>query len=172
MGKFVLCLGFATTMNDVTTLEKEQNAPKFSAKDSQGNSYDLDGINALGKTVILYFYPKDDTPGCTTQACGFRDNMSLLDNADTVVLGVSKDNASSHDKFAAKYDLNFPLLLDEDLAIHNAYGTWREKKNYGRTYMGCVRSTFIINPEGILSHVMYNVKATGHVERVIELLNS
>ena len=159
-------------MTAVINLEDGQTAPHFSTTDSQGNKFDLAELNSSGKTVILYFYPKDDTPGCTIQACDFRDNMSSLTNSDTVVLGVSKDSATSHDKFTGKYELNFPLLMDEDLTLHSAYGTWREKQNYGRTYMGCVRSTFIIGTDGNISHAMYNVKAKGHVERIMDLLGS
>ena len=157
-------------MTDVINLENGHPAPNFSATDSEGNMYDLSDLTSSGRTVILYFYPKDDTPGCTIQACDFRDNMLNLNDSNTVVLGVSKDSATSHDNFTEKFELNFPLLMDEDLALHTAYGTWREKQNYGRTYMGCVRSTFIIDTDGTISHAMYNVKAKGHVERIMSLL--
>ena len=157
-------------MSDVINLEQGDSAPNFTAQDSEGNTYDLSEMNSAGKTVILYFYPKDDTPGCTIQACDFRDNMMALADDDIVVLGVSKDSAKSHDNFTAKYELNFPILLDTEMDLHNAYGTWREKMNYGRTYMGCSRSTFIISTDGKLAHAMYNVKATGHVERLLKLL--
>ena len=158
-------------MSEVVNMEIGQIAPLFSATDSSGTTYDLAELSGQGKTVVLYFYPRDSTPGCTKQACDFRDNMASLASADVVVLGVSKDSGKSHDKFTTKYDLNFPLLLDEDMTIHSAYGTWREKKNYGRTYMGCARSTFIISPDGVLTQALYNVKATGHVARIMKLLD-
>ena len=165
--RWVISLG----MSEIADLEIGQIAPRFSSSDSAGTTYDLAELNGQGKTVILYFYPKDSTPGCTKQACDFRDQMASLSSADVVVLGVSKDSGKSHEKFTGKYDLNFPLLLDEELELHNSYGTWREKKNYGLTYMGCARSTFIINPDGILAQAMYNVKATGHVARIMKLLD-
>lgn len=151
-------------MSDETpTLEAGMKSPGFTAIDSEGKSWNLDTLNSDGKTVILYFYPKDDTPGCTKQACDFRDDMARLQSEGYVVFGVSKDSGASHDKFIGKYELNFPLLLDEDLSLHHSFGAWREKKNYGRTYMGTSRSTFVINPEGELVFARYNVKASGHV---------
>lgn len=157
-------------MSEPVTLVEGQTSPDFIAKDSAGNSYSLAELNSKGKTVILYFYPKDSTPGCTTQACDFRDNMSRLASEDIVVLGVSKDSAKSHDKFTEKQDLNFPLLLDEDLSLHNLFGTWRMKKNYGKEYLGCVRSTFVINPEGKIRWMRYNVRAKNHVSMLMREL--
>jgi len=159
------------SMSEVTTLQVDQPAPRFSCLDSKGNNHDLDSYMKSGKNVILYFYPRDSTPGCTTQACDFRDSMARLNQGDYVVLGVSKDSEKSHEKFIAKKELNFPLLMDEDGALHEAYGTWRLKKNYGREYMGCARSTFVINPEGNISWVRYNVKAKGHVEMLMRELS-
>lgn len=158
------------SMTDPVTLEEGQISPDFSAVDSAGNAYQLSALNAEGKTVILYFYPKDSTPGCTTQACDFRDNMARLNSENVIVLGVSKDSAKSHDKFTQKQDLNFPLLLDEDLSLHNLFGTWRIKKNYGKEYLGCVRSTFVINPEGKISWMRYNVRAKNHVSMLMREL--
>jgi peroxiredoxin Q/BCP len=158
-------------MSEVTTLQVDQPAPRFSCLDSKGNNHDLDSYMKSGKNVILYFYPRDSTPGCTTQACDFRDSMARLNQGDYVVLGVSKDSEKSHEKFIAKKELNFPLLMDEDGALHEAYGTWRLKKNYGREYMGCARSTFVINPEGNISWVRYNVKSKGHVEMLMRELS-
>jgi len=158
-------------MSDYTTLENGQKAPTFCIDDSEGNTHDLEAINASGKSVILYFYPRDSTPGCTIQACDFRDQISRLNNSQYLVLGVSKDSAKSHDNFIAKQQLNFPLLMDEDLSLHNAYGTWRMKMNYGKEYMGCARSTFVINPEGELIFARYNVKAKNHVEMLIRELD-
>ena len=143
------------------------NAPTFSAEDSAGNVWNLSDILAEGKRVVLYFYPKDSTPGCTTQACDFRDNMGTLSSANVVVLGVSKDSAKSHQNFTEKQQLNFPLLLDLDGELLELYGVWREKKNYGRTYMGISRSTFVIEADGTLSMAKYGVKAKGHVDRIL-----
>ena len=152
-------------------LETGQKAPNFCIEDNDGNTHDLEALNASGKTVILYFYPRDSTPGCTVQACDFRDQMSRLNNNQFIVLGVSKDSAKSHANFIEKQQLNFPLLLDEDLTLHNAYGTWRMKMNYGKEYMGCSRSTFVINPQGELIFARYNVKAKNHVDMLIRELN-
>ena len=118
-------------MSEVTTLEVGQPAPRFSCLDSQGSTHELEYYMEQGKSVILYFYPRDSTPGCTKQACDFRDSMARINKDEYIVLGVSKDSAKSHDKFIAKQDLNFPLLMDEDGSLHEAYGTWRLKKNYG-----------------------------------------
>ena len=158
-------------MSDTVNLESGQKAPTFRINDSDGNMHDLEAINASGKTVILYFYPRDSTPGCTVQACDFRDQMGRLNNNQYLVLGVSIDSSKSHDDFIAEQQLNFPLLLDEDKTLHNAYGTWRLKMNYGKEYMGCARSTFVINPQGDLIFARYNVKAKNHVEMLIRELN-
>ena len=150
-------------MSETIQLSAGDDAPSFTAPDEEGNEHRLQAYLDDGKTVILYFYPKDSTPGCTKQACDFRDNMNRLNGEDIVVFGVSKDSTKSHQRFVEKQSLNFPLLVDEDLALHHAYGTWRLKKNYGREYMGCARSTFVIQPDGSLGWARYNVKATGHV---------
>ena len=157
-------------MSDSINLEVGQNAPNFSCLDSVGNTHSLEQYMEDGKSVILYFYPKDSTPGCTTQACDFRDSMTRLNKDNYVVLGVSKDSAKSHDKFITKQDLNFPLLMDEDGSLHETFGTWRLKKNYGKEYMGCSRSTFVIAPDGTLSWARYNVRAKGHVEMLMREL--
>ncbi|MEN8375967.1 MAG: thioredoxin-dependent thiol peroxidase [Gemmatimonadota bacterium] len=120
-----------------------------------------------GKTVVLYFYPKDLTSGCTTQACDLRDNLGRIEEGNAVVLGVSPDPVSLHAKFRAKHDLNFPLLADEDHAVAEAYGVWKEKSMYGRKYMGIERSTFIIGPDGVIAHAWRRVKPKEHAERVI-----
>ena len=143
-------------------------APAFSAKDDQGNSVTLAGLK--GKTVVLYFYPKDDTSGCTTQACEFRDAWSEVKEAGAVVLGVSPDGQASHQKFRTKFDLPFPLLIDEDHAVAEAYGVWGEKSMYGRKYFGILRTTFIIDPKGKISHVFEKVKPKGHAAEVLEAL--
>lgn len=152
-------------------LENGQKAPTFRMNDSDGNMHDLEAINASGKTVILYFYPRDSTPGCTVQACDFRDQMGRLNNNQYLVLGVSIDSTKSHKDFITEQQLNFSLLLDEDKTLHNAYGTWRSKMNYGKEYMGCARSTFVINPQGDLIFARYNVKAKNHVEMLVRELN-
>lgn len=136
-------------------------APEFALADKDGNSISLSDYR--GKKVILYFYPAASTPGCTTQACDFRDNMASLQSAGYVVLGISKDKGATLQKFAAEENLSFPLLSDPDLAVHNAYGTYGEKSMYGKTVMGVIRSTFVIDENGMLTHALYNVKATGHV---------
>ena len=154
-------------MSDVINLEIGQQSPKFSCMDSAGVEHNLEQYMKDGKKVILYFYPRDSTPGCTTQACDFRDSMARLNKGDYVVLGVSKDSAKSHDKFINKQELNFPLLMDEDTTLHQKFGVWREKSMYGRTYMGTSRSTFVIGADGNLKWVGYGVKAKGHVDKLI-----
>tara|TARA_B100001996_G_scaffold375457_1_gene355415 strand:+ start:49 stop:534 length:486 start_codon:yes stop_codon:yes gene_type:complete len=158
-------------MAEDNDLQIGDTAPDFTVNDSNGNSICLSNLNSEGKYVVLYFYPKDSTPGCTVQACDFRDNMQRLIANNIVVLGVSKDSEKSHQNFIEKQSLNFSLLMDEDLEIHNKYSVWREKMNYGKTYMGTSRSTFIIHPDGKLKYAKYNVKAKGHVERIISELN-
>lgn len=116
--------------------------------------------------VVLYFYPRDDTPGCTTEACGFRDNYAALQKADVTVLGISGDSVASHEKFAAKFELPFPLLADEDHAIAEKYGVWVEKNMYGKKSMGIQRATFLIDPKGKLAAIWPRVKVEGHVDAV------
>ena len=150
-------------MSEAITHENGAQAPRFSAYDSAGTLHELEGYMADGKTVIVYFYPRDSTPGCTKQACDFRDDMARLTSEGYQVFGVSKDSVKSHENFIDKQDINFPLLMDEDGSIHEAFGTWRTKMNYGREYMGCARSTFVIGVDGKLVFARYNVKAKGHV---------
>ncbi|MEC7228674.1 MAG: peroxiredoxin [Candidatus Thermoplasmatota archaeon] len=157
-------------MNEVLTLEVGQAAPDFNCVDSKGNPHSLKQYMSDGKSVILYFYPKDSTSGCTTQACDFRDSMNRLNKGNYVVLGVSKDSAKSHENFISKQDLNLPLLMDEDVSLHQAYGTWREKSMYGKTYMGTSRSTFVIGDDGLIKWAGYGVRTKGHVDKVIEEL--
>lgn len=157
-------------MDEVLTLEIGQAAPNFDCVDSKGNPHSLKQYMTDGKSVILYFYPKDSTSGCTTQACDFRDSMARLNKGNYVVLGVSKDSAKSHENFIAKQDLNFPLLMDEDVSLHQAYGTWREKSMYGKTYMGTSRSTFVIGDDGLIKWAGYGVRTKGHVDKIIEEL--
>ena len=157
-------------MGNPVTLEEGDKAPLFTAEETNGETISLEGLLAEEKRVVLYFYPRDSTPGCTVQACDFRDNMAMLTVNDVVVLGVSKDSQKSHTKFITKQNLNFHLLLDTEGAILELYGAWREKMNYGRTYFGISRSTFVIEVDGTLSYVKYGVKAKGHVERIIKHL--
>ena len=157
-------------MDEVLTLEIGQAAPNFDCVDSKGNPHSLKQYMTDGKSVILYFYPKDSTSGCTTQACDFRDSMARLNKGNYVVLGVSKDSAKSHENFISKQDLNFPLLMDEDVSLHQAYGTWREKSMYSKTYMGTSRSTFVIGDDGLIKWAGYGVRTKGHVDKVIEEL--
>ena len=145
-----------------TRLEAGAKAPAFSLTDQSGASVSLSDY--LGQKVILYFYPEADTPACTTQACDFRDNLASLTTQGYVVLGISKDSVESLAKFEQKYGLTFPLLSDESLTVHERYGTWGEKQNYGKTYLGTLRSTFVVDEKGVLVHALYNVKAKGHLE--------
>ena len=141
-------------------------APGFKAPTDGGGTADLTKLK--GKNVVLYFYPKDDTPGCTKEACGFRDNLPAFEKVDAVVLGVSRDTVKKHDKFKNKYDLPFTLVADEDGEITEAYGTWVEKSMYGRTYMGIERATFLIDKKGVVRQVWRKVKVKGHVEEVLD----
>jgi peroxiredoxin Q/BCP len=143
-------------------------APDFSALDDSGSPVKLSDFK--GRKVVLYFYPKDDTPGCTREACGFRDGLGAISNADAVVLGVSADSVESHRKFREKYGLNFPLLADTDRAIVEDYGVWKEKTNYGKTYMGIERTTYIVDEAGRISHIFPRVKVDGHCEEVVAAL--
>ena len=145
-------------------------APDFEAEVTDGKKIKLSEILSSGEGVILYFYPRDSTPGCTTQACDFRDNFGTLKEGGWRVIGVSTDSAKSHLKFTEKNELPFELVVDEDAALHEAYGTWREKNMYGKTYMGTLRSTFVIGQNGTLEWVGYGVRAKGHVESLIDEL--
>jgi peroxiredoxin Q/BCP len=144
------------------------SAPDFTLLDQDGNSVSLSGLR--GKSVVLYFYPKADTPGCTTQACGVRDHRPDYESADAVVLGVSPDPVKAISKFDQKFDLGFPLLADEQHEVAEAYGVWVEKSMYGRTYMGNERTTFVISPDGAIKDVFRKVKPAQHDELVLGAL--
>jgi peroxiredoxin Q/BCP len=144
-----------------TRLEAGQAAPAFTLPDQDGKHVSLSDFS--GKNVIIYFYPAAMTPGCTTQACDFRDSLASLQAAGYVVLGISKDTPAKLKKFEEKEGLTFPLLSDPDLTVHNAYAAFGEKSMYGKIVQGVIRSTFVVAPDGTLSHALYNVKATGHV---------
>lgn len=146
-------------------VEEGTKAPAFSLKGDDGKTVKLSELK--GKPVVLYFYPKDDTPGCTKEACNFRDRHSELTGLGAVVLGVSADSLESHQKFKTKYDLNFHLLSDPDHKVAEKYGAYREKNMYGKKSMGIVRSTFLIDSEGKLAKVWRSVKVDGHDEKVI-----
>jgi peroxiredoxin Q/BCP len=150
-------------------LEPGDKAPDFTLPDQGGNEVSLKQLK--GKNVVLYFYPKADTPGCTTQACGVRDHHAEYENADAVVLGVSPDPVKNIAKFADKFTLGFPLLADEDHAVAEAYGVWVEKSMYGRTYMGNERTTFVIGPDGKIKDVFRKVKPAEHDALVLGVLN-
>jgi len=145
-------------------LEEGDVAPDFTLPTDGGDSISLSALK--GKPVVLYFYPKDDTPGCTKEACGFRDAQADFSSIGATVIGVSKDSVAKHDKFKAKYELNFPLAADEDGTVCEAYGTWVEKSMYGRKYMGIDRATFLIDAKGKLAKIWRKVKVPGHVEAV------
>ncbi|HXF59924.1 MAG TPA: thioredoxin-dependent thiol peroxidase, partial [Candidatus Saccharimonadales bacterium] len=143
-------------------------APEFSLPSTLGRRVTLSEFR--GKRVILYFYPKDDTPGCTMEACGFRDSFPRIESKDAVVLGVSLDDELSHERFAQKFNLPFPLLADKDAAVSRQYGTYKEKSLYGRSFWGIERTTFVIDREGKVEHVFRRVKVEGHAEEVMATL--
>ena len=149
-------------------VEPGSPAPPFALPNGDGDTVKLHDLH--GRQVVLYFYPKDDTPGCTTQACDLRDSWRAIQEAGAVVLGVSPDAPASHARFARKFQLPFPLLADEDHAVAEAYGAWGEKSMYGRTYMGIIRSTVIIDGDGIVSHVFPRVRPKGHAAIVLAAL--
>jgi len=148
---------------------KEGNkAPEFSGKNQEGQLVKLSSFKGK-KNIILYFYPKDMTPGCTTEACDFRDQYKKFKN--TTILGVSIDPPERHQKFIVKYSLPFDLIADENKKIVEKYGVWQEKKLYGKTFMGIIRSTFIIDKDGVIKKIFTKVKVKGHVEEVLQFLN-
>ena len=150
-------------------LEVGMKAPDFTLLDKRGNSVSLSDF--LGKKVVLYFYPKDSTPGCTRQACAFAQNYSNFEDKNVVVIGVSKDSVASHLKFAEKYELPFVLLSDPELQAIQAYGVWQEKKLYGKVSMGVVRSTYLIDEQGVIEKVMPKVKPDTNAAEILAYLN-
>ena len=149
-------------------LKVGDKAPLFSLMGNDGREYSLNEFK--GKKVVLFFYPKDDTSGCTKEACSFRDNNALIKRKGAVIIGVSGDSIDSHKKFVSKYDLNFVLLSNEDRSVLDMYGVWKEKSMYGRTFLGIERTTFIINEQGNISHIFPKVKVDGHTKEVIDAL--
>lgn len=155
-------------MSDAPWIEKGARAPAFTLTADDGSKVRLSELK--GSPVVLYFYPKDDTPGCTREACAFRDAKSKLKKAGAVVLGVSPDDAASHAKFRDKFQLNFPLLVDKDHKVAEKYGAWREKNMYGKKSMGIQRSTFLIDAGGKVAKLWKRVKVDGHDEQVLSAL--
>jgi len=143
-------------------------APEFTLPSSDGGEVSLKGLR--GKAVVLYFYPKDDTPGCTKEACAFRDTQAKISKTGAVVFGVSPDSLPSHEKFRAKYRLNFPLLSDPDKSVAKKYGAFGEKVMYGKKVIGMIRSTFIIDGDGVVRKVFPRVRVDGHADQVLEAL--
>ncbi len=152
----------------VSMVEAGDKAPDFKLLADDGRIVSLKDFR--GKKVVLYFYPKDDTPGCTAEACSFRDNLARVTSKGAVVLGVSRDDHASHGKFRDKYALNFPLLSDDAGTVTQAYGVWKQKKNYGREYMGIERTTFLIDEQGTVTKVWPKVKVDGHTDEVLAAL--
>lgn len=151
-------------------IDPGDEAPDFTLPDQEGNPVSLSGLR--GKTVVVYFYPKADTPGCTTQACGVRDHAPEYEFAGAVVLGISPDPVKPIAKFAEKFNLGFPLLSDEEHKVAEAYGVWVQKSMYGRTYMGMERTTFVIGPDGVVTRVFRRVKPAQHDEMVLGALTA
>jgi thioredoxin-dependent peroxiredoxin len=151
-------------------LKEGKKAPDFKLKDQNNKTISLSDYS--GKNVVLYFYPKDNTSGCTKEACNFRDELPRFGKLDAVVLGVSPDSVDSHKKFAEKYDLPFTLLSDEKKEILNKYGVWKEKSMYGKKYMGVERTTYVINKEGIIKKIFNKVKVEDHNKEVMDALKS
>ncbi|WPV00279.1 thioredoxin-dependent thiol peroxidase [Mucilaginibacter sp. cycad4] len=152
----------------MTTLKEGDKAPAFTAKDQNGKEVSL--ADYKGKNVILYFYPKDDTPGCTAESCDFRDNYQSLLSKGFEVIGVSTDDEKSHKKFETKYSLPFTLIADNELKIVETYGVWVEKNMYGKKYMGTARTTFIIDAEGVITHVIGKVDTQNSSQQVLDLV--
>ena len=151
-------------------VEPGRKAPAFSLPDQDGRTHRLK--DHAGRPLILYFYPKDDTPGCTTESCDFQANLQKIRTNKTAVLGVSILDEASKAKFAKKYDLNFPLLADAEHEVADKYGVWQEKSNYGKKYMGIVRTTYLIGADGKIARRWDKVKVDGHAEEVLEAVNA
>lgn len=149
-------------------IEEGQEAPSFTLASDDGEEVDLEELR--GRPVVLYFYPKDDTPGCTKEACAFRDRKEEIEETGAVILGVSPDDVDSHAAFREKYDLNFPLLADTDHRVAEAYGAWREKTLYGKKTEGIQRSTFLIDRDGVVRETWKRVRVEGHDQEVLEAL--
>ena len=152
-------------MSNTPSLSVGDPAPDFAAETDGDSPISLAELH--GRAFVLYFYPKDDTPGCTAEACDFRDQQPAFADKDTMILGVSPDSVARHRKFRDKYNLNFRLLADPEHVIAEAWGVWREKKNYGKTYMGIVRATFVVDATGTITAIYDNVRVKGHAAKVL-----
>lgn len=152
--------------NQAMNIKVGDKAPQFTALTDDDQSLSLSELG--GKSVVLFFYPKDMTPGCTNEACDFRDSYKKFLDINFEIVGISKDSVKRHKQFKEKFNLPFSLISDEDGSICEAYGVWQEKKNYGRTYMGIVRSTFLIDPEGLVTAIWQNLRVKGHINNVLE----
>lgn len=161
--------GMVESMTEAKRLEIGDTAPTFTLSDDEGNSVSLSDY--AGKRVLVYFYPRANTPGCTKEACDFRDALEQLNGLDIAVVGISPDKPEALAKFRADHELNFPLLSDPDKEVMSAYGAFGEKKNYGKVVQGVIRSTFLVEADGTIGQALYNVKATGHVARVMKGLS-
>lgn len=158
----IICM---TTASAQTKLKIGDKAPAFTGKDQDGKSVSLNSF--AGKKVVLYFYPKDQTPGCTTQACNLRDNIDMLTQQGYVVLGVSTDDEASHRAFREKYNLPFTLIADTDKSIHQMYGVWVERERDGKKFMGTARTTFLINEQGVITDVIEKVDTANHTAQIV-----
>jgi peroxiredoxin Q/BCP len=154
---------------DMARLEAGDKAPAFSLADQNGKAVSLKDF--AGSKVVVYFYPRDDTPGCTKEACQFNDNLKAFSKADVAVVGISPDGAEKHTRFREKYGLGFPLLSDPDKAVMEAYGAFGEKTMYGKKVMGVIRSTFLVDERGKVARAWYSVKADGHAAKVLEAID-
>lgn len=154
-------------ISDMSQLKEGSKAPHFEGLDQNGNKIKLSDYK--GKKIILYFYPKDNTPGCTAEACNLRDNNDILIKNGFVVIGVSPDSEKSHRNFAGKYSLPFPLIADESKKILEDYGVWGEKKMYGKSYFGVLRTTFIIDEKGVIEKIIDKVNTSGHTQQILDL---
>lgn len=152
----------------MTQLSIGDKAPSFTLPSESGQDFSLDDALAAGHRILIYFYPRANTPGCTTEACDFRDSLSVLNGADIQVVGISPDSVDALGKFKQDHELTFPLLSDPEKKVLSAYGAFGEKKNYGKVVQGVIRSTFVVEPDGSISLAKYNVRATGHVARILK----
>lgn len=152
------------------SLQIGKKAPAFTGTDQNGNKVALKDF--LGKKVVIYFYPKDDTPGCTAQACNLRDNYQLLTDEGFAIIGISTDSVKSHKKFENKFDLPFPLIADEDKVIVEKYGVWGEKKFMGKTFMGTIRTTFLIDEKGAIKKILTKIDTANHSQQVLDEWNN
>lgn len=157
-------------MTAMTRLETGDKAPAFSLPDQDEKKVALKDLK--GKPVVVYFYPADDTPGCTKEACQFNENLARFNRAGVTVVGVSPDGAAKHQRFRQKYGLKFPLLSDPEHRVMEAYGAWGEKTLYGKKSLGVIRSTFLVDEKGVIARVWYNVRADGHADKVLELVKA